>query len=113
LEGKGVLPVEERVLKLKAAQRARENPDFVLIARTGAREPLGLEETIAQIEAAWEELFRQHPHVCRHDFAVEYLRSGEAEQEAGRGATDAGRLGSAGPQRAGVGEGTAAACSAR
>jgi hypothetical protein len=60
------------------------------------------QETIAQMDAAWEKLFRQHSHVCRHDLAGEYLRAGEAEQEAGRGATDAGRLGSAGPQRAGV-----------
>jgi 2-methylisocitrate lyase-like PEP mutase family enzyme len=48
-EGKAVIPVEEMVLKLKAAQHAREAPDFVIIARTDAREPLGLEEAIARV----------------------------------------------------------------
>jgi 2,3-dimethylmalate lyase len=48
-EGKAVIPVEEMVLKLKAAQRARQDPDFVIIARTDAREPLGLEEAIARV----------------------------------------------------------------
>jgi 2-methylisocitrate lyase-like PEP mutase family enzyme len=48
-EGKAVIPVAEMVLKLKAAQRAREDPDFVIIARTDAREPLGLEEAIERV----------------------------------------------------------------
>jgi 2-methylisocitrate lyase-like PEP mutase family enzyme len=48
-EGKAVIPVEEMVLKLKSAQRAREDRDFVIIARTDAREPLGLEEAIARV----------------------------------------------------------------
>ncbi len=44
--GKEVIPAEEMILKLKAALRARSDPDFVIIARTDAREPLGLEEAI-------------------------------------------------------------------
>lgn len=48
-EGKAVIPVEEMVLKLKAAQRAHQDPDFVIVARTDAREPLGLEEAIARV----------------------------------------------------------------
>ncbi|MGQ9808475.1 MAG: isocitrate lyase/PEP mutase family protein [Armatimonadota bacterium] len=44
--GKEVIPAEEMILKLKAALRARTDPDFVIIARTDAREPLGLEEAI-------------------------------------------------------------------
>jgi 2,3-dimethylmalate lyase len=48
-EGKAVIPIAEMVLKLKAAQQAREDPDFVIIARTDAREPLGLEEAIERV----------------------------------------------------------------
>jgi 2-methylisocitrate lyase-like PEP mutase family enzyme len=48
-EGKAVIPVEEMVLKLKAALSAREDPNFVLVARTDAREPLGLPEAIDRV----------------------------------------------------------------
>lgn len=41
-EGKRVIPAEEMVLKVKAALRARRDPDFVVIARTDAREPEGI-----------------------------------------------------------------------
>jgi 2-methylisocitrate lyase-like PEP mutase family enzyme len=47
--GKAVIPVEEMVLKLKAALSAREDPNFVLVARTDAREPLGLPEAIDRV----------------------------------------------------------------
>jgi len=46
--GKQVIPTEEMVLKLQAAFRARQNPDFVIIARTDAREVYGLDEAIAR-----------------------------------------------------------------
>ena len=45
-EGKQVIPAEEMVLKLKAAQKARTDKNFVIIARTDAREVHGLEEAI-------------------------------------------------------------------
>lgn len=45
-EGKRVIPLEEHVQKLKAAIEARGRQDLVLIARTDAREPLGLDEAI-------------------------------------------------------------------
>jgi len=45
-EGKQVIPAEEMVLKLKAAQKARTDKNFVIIARTDAREVYGLEEAI-------------------------------------------------------------------
>ncbi len=48
-EGKQVIPAEEMVLKFKAAVRARRDPDFLLIARTDARETLGLDEAIARV----------------------------------------------------------------
>jgi len=47
-EGKQVIPNEKMALKLKTAIRARQNPDFLLIARTDAREVLGLKEAIAR-----------------------------------------------------------------
>ncbi len=45
-EGKQVIPAEEMVLKLKAAQKARTDKNFVIIARTDAREVYGLDEAI-------------------------------------------------------------------
>src|SRR3954470_20531017 len=36
-QGKQVIPPDEMVLKLKTAQAARKDPDFVIIARTDAR----------------------------------------------------------------------------
>ena len=50
-EGKEVIPCEEMVLKLRAALDARREPDLVLIARTDARAPLGLEEAIRRAKA--------------------------------------------------------------
>jgi 2-methylisocitrate lyase-like PEP mutase family enzyme len=48
-EGKQVIPREEMVLKIKAATRARTSPEFVLIARTDAREPSSLDEAIERV----------------------------------------------------------------
>lgn len=48
-EGKEVIPAEDMVLKLKAAVRARADQDFLLIARTDAREPCGLGDAIMRI----------------------------------------------------------------
>ena len=44
-----MIPAEEMVRKLKAALRAREDPDFVMVARTDAREVLGLREAIDRV----------------------------------------------------------------
>src|SRR6266852_2823761 len=45
-QGKQVIPVEEMVLKLRAALGARRNPDFVLVARTDARAVEGLDAAV-------------------------------------------------------------------
>ena len=45
-EGKRVIPMAEYLEKLKAAIHAREDSGLVIIARTDARSPLGLEEAI-------------------------------------------------------------------
>lgn len=45
-EGKRVIPAGEMVGKLRAALGARSSADFVVVARTDARETLGLDEAI-------------------------------------------------------------------
>jgi methylisocitrate lyase len=45
-EGKRVIAAEDQVQKLRAAVEARGDDDLVVIGRTDAREPLGLEEAI-------------------------------------------------------------------
>jgi 2-methylisocitrate lyase-like PEP mutase family enzyme len=50
-EGKQVIATEEMVRKFKAAVRARNDKDFVFIARTDAREPNGLEDAIDRINS--------------------------------------------------------------
>jgi methylisocitrate lyase len=45
-EGKRVIPAEDHVAKLRAAIDARGDDDLVIIARTDARAPLGLDEAI-------------------------------------------------------------------
>jgi carboxyvinyl-carboxyphosphonate phosphorylmutase len=46
LEGKQVVPVEEMIAKIKAAVDAREDPDFIIMARTDALATNGLDEAI-------------------------------------------------------------------
>lgn len=46
LARKSVVPPEEFVLKLRAATMHREDPDFIIVARTDARAVLGLDDAI-------------------------------------------------------------------
>ena len=46
MAGKSVVPVEEYLPKLKAALWAREDPDFVIMARTDAAAVYGIDEAI-------------------------------------------------------------------
>ncbi len=48
-EGKQVIPAAEMALKFKAAVRARDDADFLFIARTDAREANGLDDAIDRI----------------------------------------------------------------
>lgn len=48
-EGKQVIPAAEMSLKFKAAVRARNDADFLFIARTDAREANGLDDAIDRI----------------------------------------------------------------
>jgi 2-methylisocitrate lyase-like PEP mutase family enzyme len=51
LEGKQVIPLEEMVQKLRAIVDARQDPDFVIIARTDANSVFGLDEAIRRGQA--------------------------------------------------------------
>lgn len=44
--GKECIPVDEMMGKIKAAIAARSDPDFVIVARTDSRAPLGFEEAV-------------------------------------------------------------------
>lgn len=46
--GKQVIPVDEMLRKLRVALAARQNPDFVIVARTDARAVEGLDAAIAR-----------------------------------------------------------------
>lgn len=66
LDGKQLISVEEMVGKIKAAVAARRDPDFLLIARTDAREIHGLDEAIRRAnlyhEAGADCIFVESPH---------------------------------------------------
>ena len=46
MKGKQVISIEEQVKKLRAAAEAKRNTDFFIVARTDARQALGLSEAI-------------------------------------------------------------------
>jgi methylisocitrate lyase len=48
MQGKNVIPPDDYILKLKAAQDARKSKDFIIVARTDARACRGLEEAITR-----------------------------------------------------------------
>jgi 2-methylisocitrate lyase-like PEP mutase family enzyme len=64
-EGKQVVPVEEHAAKIRAACEARGERDLFVVARTDARQPLGLEQAIerclAYTEAGADALFVEAP----------------------------------------------------
>ena len=46
---KKVIPTDDMVMKIKAAVKARSNPDFVIFARTDARQMNGLDDAIDRV----------------------------------------------------------------
>jgi 2-methylisocitrate lyase-like PEP mutase family enzyme len=54
LDNKVIVPLDEYLAKVRAAVAARQNPDFVIIARTDARAVLGFDEAIRRANAALE-----------------------------------------------------------
>ncbi len=65
LSGKRLISPDEMVGKLLAAQEARRNPDFLIIARTDARSVLGIDEALRRgeryIAAGADILFIESP----------------------------------------------------
>jgi methylisocitrate lyase len=65
MEGKALIPVGEMVGKMRAACAAREDPDFVIIARTDSRAVEGVEAAIrranAYAEAGADLIFPEAP----------------------------------------------------
>ena len=51
MEGKQVIPMDEMVQKIRAATDARQDPDFVIIARTDANAVNGLEDALLRGQA--------------------------------------------------------------
>jgi methylisocitrate lyase len=49
--GKDVIPKDDYLPKLRAAIEARKSKDFIIVARTDARAPLGLDEAIERAKA--------------------------------------------------------------
>jgi methylisocitrate lyase len=72
-EGKRVVPMVEHVGKIQAAVQARGDSGLVIIARTDARAPLGLEEAIlrgrAYINAGADVLFVEAPQSVEETIA--------------------------------------------
>ena len=54
MEGKQVIPMQEMVQKIRAAVDARQDPDFVIIARTDANAVTGLQDALARGKAYQE-----------------------------------------------------------
>lgn len=54
LEGKDIIPLEQYLEKLRAAVKARRDPDFLIIARTDARAVAGFDEAVRRANAALE-----------------------------------------------------------
>jgi carboxyvinyl-carboxyphosphonate phosphorylmutase len=73
MEGKQVIPMEEMVQKIRAAVDAREDPDFVIIARTDAAAVTGFADALrrarAYREAGADVLFIEAPR------SIEELRT--------------------------------------
>jgi len=65
MRGKRVIPVEEQVQKIRAALRARADGDCFVVARTDARQAVGLDDAIARAlayrEAGADALFVEAP----------------------------------------------------
>lgn len=65
MQGKQVIPAEDHAAKIRAAVAARRDPDLVIIARTDARAPLGLEEALRRgrlyAEAGADVIFIEAP----------------------------------------------------
>ena len=73
MEGKQIIPIDEMVQKVRAAVDARQDPEFVIIARTDANAVYGLEDALrrgrAYREAGADVIFIEAPR------SIEELRA--------------------------------------
>ncbi len=73
LEGKQLIPVEDMQAKIVAACNARQNPDFLIIARVDARGVTGMEDALkraqAYVEAGADMIFAEAMQ-SREEFAL-------------------------------------------
>jgi 2-methylisocitrate lyase-like PEP mutase family enzyme len=54
LAGKVVVPIDEFSKRIRAAVNERSHPNFVIIARTDARQPNGFDDAMARIKTAFD-----------------------------------------------------------
>lgn len=70
MDGKVVIPASEMIAKIKAAVDARTDQDFVIMARTDALAPCGIDEAIERanryIEAGADMIFVEAPRTVGH-----------------------------------------------
>jgi 2-methylisocitrate lyase-like PEP mutase family enzyme len=80
LDNKVIVPLDEYLAKIRAAVAARQNPEFVIIARTDARAVLGLDEAIkranAALDAGADMAFVEAPQTLEEVTAVPRLVKG-------------------------------------
>src|SRR5436190_9821 len=80
LDNKVIVPLDEYLAKVRAAVAARNNPDFLIVARTDSRAMLGLEEAIrranAALQAGADMAFVEAPQTLEEVAAVPKLVKG-------------------------------------
>jgi 2-methylisocitrate lyase-like PEP mutase family enzyme len=80
LDNKVIVPLDDYLAKIRAAIAARQNPDFVVIARTDARAVLGFEEAVrranAALDAGADVAFVEAPQTLEEVAAVPRLVKG-------------------------------------
>ncbi|HJM91462.1 MAG: isocitrate lyase/PEP mutase family protein [Alphaproteobacteria bacterium] len=72
MAGRRVVPLEEMVARLNAATAARQDPDFVIIARTDAKAEHGVDDVIRRLNAYFE--VGADMAMIAEPFAMEELR---------------------------------------
>ena len=80
LDDKEIVPREDWLAKIRAAAAARENPDFLIIARTDSRAVIGFDEAVARsnlaLEAGADMAFLEAPQTMEEVAAVPKLVKG-------------------------------------
>jgi len=94
MEGKEVIPVDEQIEKLHVAIESREDPDFVLVARTDSKALYGLDDALTRIklyeEAGADMVFvdalesrtemKAVPHAVRKPAMITFIPGGKTSR---------------------------------